>query len=113
MDSNFLWSECDDRVDQAENETNSWERDHSYNTGNVTADVKYLGEVETFGIDGIQGGHIIKYSKLRRPKVGMLPNCLFVGWCLKTLLWHDLVDFWRARESKCSMVLSILESLKT
>ena len=36
----------------------------------------------------------------------------FVGWCLGTPLWYDLVDFWRAREGKCSMVLSILEILK-
>ena len=37
---------------------------------------------------------------------------IFVGWCLGTPLWYDLMDFWRAREDKCSMVLSILESLK-
>ena len=39
----------------------SWEWDHSYNTGNVTTDGKYLGEVDTFGIDGIQGRHIAEY----------------------------------------------------
>ena len=47
-DSNFLCSEYDGRVDQAANETNSWEWDHSCNTKNVTADGKYLEEVETF-----------------------------------------------------------------
>ena len=36
----------------------SWEWDHSYNTRNVTADGKYLGEV-----DGIQGRHIVEYSE--------------------------------------------------
>ena len=35
-----------------------------------------------------------------------------MGWCLGTPLWYDLVDFWRAREGKCLLVLSILESLK-
>ena len=45
-------------MDQAVNETDSWERDHSCNTGNVTADGKYLGEVDTFDIDGIQGRQI-------------------------------------------------------
>ena len=64
-DSNFLCSEYDGRVDQAANETDSWEWDHSYNTENVTADGKYLGEVDTFDIDGIQGRHIVEYSKQR------------------------------------------------
>ena len=50
VDSNFLFSEYDGRADQAANETKSWECDHSYNTGNVTADGKYLGEVGTFDI---------------------------------------------------------------
>ena len=36
VDSNFLCSEYDDRVDQETNETDSWEWDHSCNTGNVT-----------------------------------------------------------------------------
>ena len=58
VDSNFLCSEYDGRVDQETNEIDSWERDHSSNTGNVTTDGKYLGEVDTFGIEGIQGGHI-------------------------------------------------------
>ena len=40
VDSKFLCSEYDSREDQAENETDSWERDHSCNTGNVTADGK-------------------------------------------------------------------------
>ena len=77
--SNFLCSEYDCRADQAANETNSWERDHSYNTGKVTTDGKYLGGVDTFYIDGIQGRNISKYSKQRRPKVGMLPNCYLWG----------------------------------
>ena len=64
-DSNFLCSEYDSKVDQASNETDSWERDHSCNTKNVTADGKYLGEVDTFGINGIQGRYITKYSKQR------------------------------------------------
>ena len=76
VDSNFLFLEYDDRVVQATKETNSWERDHNCNTGNVIADGKYLGEVDTFDIDGIQGRHIVEYSKQRRPNVGMLPNCL-------------------------------------
>ena len=65
MDSNFLCSEYDGRVDQAANETDSWERDHSYNTRNVTVDGKYLVEVDTFVIDGIQGRHIAEYSEQR------------------------------------------------
>ena len=51
-DSNFLCLEYDGRVDQETNETDSRERDHSCNTGNATADGKYLGEVDTFDIDG-------------------------------------------------------------
>ena len=74
VDSNFLCSEYDSRVDQEANETNSWERDHRCNTGNVNADGKYFGEVDTFGIEGIQGRHITEYSEQKRPKVGMLPN---------------------------------------
>ena len=73
-DSNFLCSEYDGREDQAVNEIESWEWDHSCNTGSVAADGKYLGEVDTFDIDGIQGRHIAEYSEQRRPKVGMLPN---------------------------------------
>ena len=42
VDSNFLCSEYDIRADQEANETNSWEWDHSCNTGNVTVDGKYL-----------------------------------------------------------------------
>ena len=91
---------------------NSWEWDHSCNTENVTADGKYLEEVDNFDIDGIQGRHIAEYFEQRLPKGGMFPNYFFVGWCLGTPLWYDLVDFWQAREGKCSMVLSILESLK-
>ena len=53
MESIFLCSEYDGRADQAANETDSSERDHSCNTEDVTADGKYLGEVDTFDIDGI------------------------------------------------------------
>ena len=56
--SNFLCSKYDGKVDQATNETDSWEWDHSYNTENVTANGKYLEEVDTFDIDGIKGRHI-------------------------------------------------------
>ena len=65
--SNFFCSEYDDRVDQVANETNSREWDHSYNAEDVTADGKYLEKVDTFDIGGIQGRHIEKYSKQRRP----------------------------------------------
>ena len=44
-DSNFLCSEYDDRVDLARNETDSWERDHSCNTGKANANGKYEGGV--------------------------------------------------------------------
>ena len=74
VDSNFLCSEYYGRADQEENETNSWEWDRSYNIGNVTADEKCLEEVDTFEIDGIQGRHIVEYSKQRRPKGGKLPK---------------------------------------
>ena len=63
VDSNFLCSEYDGRVDQAANETDSWEWDHSCNTGNATVDEKYLGEVDTFDIDGVQERHIAEYSE--------------------------------------------------
>ena len=43
----------------------SWEWDHSCNTGNIAANGKYLEEVDTFDIDGIQGRHIAEYSKQR------------------------------------------------
>ena len=79
VDSNFLCSEYDRREDQAANETDSWEWDHSCNTRNVTVDGKYLGEVDTFDIDGIQGRHIAEYYEQKRPKVGMLPNCYLWG----------------------------------
>ena len=65
VDSKFLCSEYDDRVDQEANETDPWEWDHSCNTGNVTVNGKYLGEVETFDIDGIQGRHIAEYYEQR------------------------------------------------
>ena len=65
VDSNFLCLEYDGREDQEANETDSWEWDHSCNTGNVTADGKYLGEVDTFGTDGIQGRHIAEYFEQR------------------------------------------------
>ena len=79
VDSNFLCSEYDGKVDQETHETNSWEWDHSYNTRNVTTDGKCLEEVATFEIDGIQGRHIAEYSKQRRPNVGMLPKCFLWG----------------------------------
>ena len=78
-DSNFLCSEYDSRADQEANETDSWEWYHSYNTGNFTADGKYLEEVDTFDTDGIQGRHIAEYSEQRRPNVGMLPNYFLWG----------------------------------
>ena len=52
VDSNFLCSDYDGRVNQATNETNSWERDHSCNTRNVITDGKYLGEVDNFVLMG-------------------------------------------------------------
>ena len=79
IDSNFLCSEYDGRVDQEANETNSWEWDHSYNTGDVTANGKYLEEVDAFDIDGIQGRHNAEYSEKRKTKGGMLPNCFLWG----------------------------------
>ena len=66
-------------MDQEENETDSCEWDHNCNTRNVTTEGKYLGEVETFDIDGIEGRHIAEYSEQRRPKVGMLPNFFLWG----------------------------------
>ena len=63
VDSKSLCSEYDDRVEQEANETDSWEWDHSCNTGNVTTDGKYLGEVNTFGIHRVQGRHIAEYSE--------------------------------------------------
>ena len=63
VDSNFLCSEYDGTEDQVANETDSWERDHSCNTGNVITNGKYLGEVKKFGIDEIQGRLIAEYSK--------------------------------------------------
>ena len=86
VDSKFLCSEYDSRVDQAVSETESWEWDHSYNTGNATVDGKYLGEVDTFDIDGIQGRHITEYSKQRRPQRGNAAKQFSVGWCLGTPL---------------------------
>ena len=65
VDSKFLFSDYDGRANQAANETILWEWDHSYNTEIVTADGKYLGEVDTFDIDGIQGRQIAKYSEQR------------------------------------------------
>ena len=111
VDSNLLCSEYDSRAVQAANETNSWERDHSCNTGNVTPDGKYLGEVEfLYWWDPRKTHCRVLWTKVTQN--GNAAKLLSMGWCLKTLLWYDLVDFWWARESKCSMVLSILESLK-
>ena len=59
-DSNFLCSEYDGRVDQAANEIDSWEIDHSCNTRNINTYGKCLEEVDTFDIDGIQGRHICR-----------------------------------------------------
>ena len=61
-DSKFLCSEYGNRADREANETDSREWDHSCNTGNVTADEKYLEEVDTFDTDGIQERHIAEYS---------------------------------------------------
>ena len=55
---NFRCLEYDGRADLAANGANSWERDHSCNTRNVTADGKYLVKEDTFGIDGIRVRHI-------------------------------------------------------
>ena len=44
---------------------NSWEWDHSCNTKNVATDGKYLEEVDTIDINGIQGIHIAKCSEQR------------------------------------------------
>ena len=63
----------------AANETDSKEEDHRCYTMDVTVDGKYLGEVDTFDIDGIQGRHIAEYSEQRKPNVGMLPNCFLWG----------------------------------
>ena len=52
-------------LDQAANETDSREWDHSCNTGNVAADGKYFEEVNSFDIGGIQGRHIVEYSEQR------------------------------------------------
>ena len=65
VDSKFLFLEYDDKADQETNETDSWEWDHSCNTGNIAADGKYLEEVDAFDTDGIQGRHITEYSKQR------------------------------------------------
>ena len=65
VDSNFLCSEYDGRVDKEANETDSWEWDHSCNTRDVTVDGKYFEEVDTFDIDGIQGRQIAEYSEQR------------------------------------------------
>ena len=93
VDSKFLCSEYDSRVDQAANETNSWECDHSCNTRNVTPNGKHLEEVDAFDIDGIQGRHIAEYSEQRKPKGGNVSKLFSVGWCLETPLWYDLVEF--------------------
>ena len=37
------------------------------------------GEVDTFGIDGIQGRHIAEYFEQRQTKGGMLPNYFMWG----------------------------------
>ena len=62
-DSNFLCLEYDNKADQVANETDSWERDHSCNTRNITTDRKCLGKADTCDVDGIQGRHITEYSQ--------------------------------------------------
>ena len=64
-DSNFLCLEYDGRADTVANETDSREWDHSCNTGSVTTNGKYMGEVDTFDIDGIRGRRIAEYSEQR------------------------------------------------
>ena len=66
-------------LDQVAHDTCSREWYHNCNTGNVTADGKYLEEVETFDTDGIQGRHIPDYFEQRRTNVEMMPNCLLWG----------------------------------
>ena len=78
VDSKFLCSEYDSKVDREANETNSWEWDHSCNTRNVIVDGKYLEEVDSFDIDGIQGRHIAEYYEQRQPKGGCCQN-IFCG----------------------------------
>ena len=65
VDSKFLCSEYDDGADQAANENDSWEWDHSCNTRNVAVDGKCLEEVDNFEIYGIQGRYIAKHSEKR------------------------------------------------
>ena len=65
VESNFLCSKYDGRANLAANKTDLWERDHSCNIKDVTTDGKYLGEVDTFSIDGIQGRNIVEYSEQR------------------------------------------------
>ena len=72
----------------------SWEWNHSCNTGNVTADGKYLEEVDTVDTDGIQGRQIAKYSEQKVTQCGDASKLFSVGWCLGTPLWYDLMDFW-------------------
>ena len=40
-ESNFLYSEYDDRADLEANDANSWEGNHSCNTRKITANGKY------------------------------------------------------------------------
>ena len=65
VDINFLCSEYDGREDQEANETDSWEWDHSCNTGNVATYGKYLEAEGTFDTNGIQGRHNLEYSEQR------------------------------------------------
>ena len=64
VDSNFICSEYDAKENQAANEIDSW---------------KYLGEVDTFGNNGIQGRHIAEYFEQRQPKGVTLPNYFLWG----------------------------------
>ena len=59
-DSNFLCSEYDGRDDLVDNENNSWERDHSYNIGKITAMGNTRGSNWNSDFQGIQGILITK-----------------------------------------------------
>ena len=62
-DSKFLCSEYDTRNELATNDTDSWEMDHSYETGKITIMGNTWGSNWTSGIHGIQGRLIIEYSE--------------------------------------------------
>ena len=72
-DLKFLCLEYDGRANLEANETDPWERDHSYNTGNINAMGNNEGGNWGRIIHGIQGILIIEYSRKRRPNGGKLP----------------------------------------